>query len=225
LPPAPPPPSGPASRPAPTASPTNACIPWTYAAFLQCFEDNSGSLDVDACLECYNAYYDLIADDTTCGELTALVCNQIEACASSCGTCASFIEMFEACNWDSDCFTGCTSTSVDPCEPELDELADCVDALGAGVESCYSCLADFIPDYNVTCEEGVRLVCSAMDACPDCGNCQAEYVALQNCFNKGDEERCPSYSCPDAAPTGAPSLQLSPTPANGTRRSSVTHAG
>jgi hypothetical protein len=40
-----------------------------------------------------------------------------------------------------------------------------------------------------------------MDACPECGSCETEYLAITNCRNIG---QCATITCPTAAPVAAP---------------------
>jgi hypothetical protein len=103
-------PPTPTTAPAgPTPAPTTACIPEAQSALGVCLAD--ANLDGQACVDCYNAFRDRLTGTTTCGELTSLVCGQIDACTGSCGTCGPALAAFETCNYGSACFLGCSYSS------------------------------------------------------------------------------------------------------------------
>jgi hypothetical protein len=237
----------------PTPAPTDACLPENQAAINQCFTDNS--IDGQACVDCHNAYIDMLPSDLstmTCDELSTLICNQIDTCASTCGTCGSSLEAFETCKWSSisNCYVSCSPTPTTPsfptspvapapspsapslpttpspptsteCDTEKSAFVSCVTSTGDAT-ACQGCLDTYGGSTTITtCDEAQAFTCGLEAACPECGTCEAENVAVTDCLNAG---LCNAVDCtsptpsspvappptPTASESGPPSLVPSP---------------
>jgi hypothetical protein len=218
--------AGPA--PAPTSRPpaANASCGSEIAAWAGCIEDNN--LDGAACADCHERYTTFaFVIPPTCGQLTSTICDWIDTCEYACGeTCGPFIEAFETCHWGSDCFFGCpysavptaansTSPAAQPptipsaetfppavapalaaasaaCGDAASAFATCAGTSGEGEAVCLSCISDYVPALIDSCTESELWTCSAMEGCPVCGNCEAEFLAMTNCGNQG---LCATITC------------------------------
>lgn len=163
--------------------------------------------DGQTCSSCHNSYFDLVSAETTCDELTTLICRYVVACTGVCGICGSYLELYETCRWGSDCFGTCSDsaptspiapspapapTAAGPaadqsgpaCQDELDTFGECIASTG-NVTLCGECLeAHLGPPAIVPCDQILAETCESQAACPECGTCQDEQVAYANCRNE-----------------------------------------
>jgi hypothetical protein len=80
-----------------------------------------------------------------------------------------------------------------PCPDEFDVYWSCVAAFTGGSSSeCRTCRNDHFNVTINTCQDSQIRTCALDDACPMCGPCEDQQVALVNCLN-GDG--CESFNC------------------------------
>lgn len=84
------------------------------------------------------------------------------------------------------------------CDDAASTFAVCTSTSGQGEVACLSCVDNYVPATVETCIESELYTCSAMEACPECGNCEAEFTAMVSCDNQG---YCGTITCSAAAPT------------------------
>lgn len=188
----------------PTPAPTEMCTP-ALAELVDCLEGD-GHVE-DDCLVCIEEASRFVMNETTCGELTALVCKAIDGCTGACGTCGPSYATFKACLWGPECFGACPSApSVTPaptprsataslgptnyvalCASEFSTLEECasIQTDPDAVWQCQSCVY-FVYHALVrnatrpapTCVEIKNVVCSAMSVGGECG-CQECYDEIR----------------------------------------------
>jgi hypothetical protein len=78
-------------------------------------------------------------------------------------------------------------------------FAACVNTSGEGEAPCLRCIQDYVPAFIGTCSQSELYTCSAIEACPACGNCQAEFATMSNC---GNRNVCDTITCDDSGGPG-----------------------
>jgi hypothetical protein len=84
------------------------------------------------------------------------------------------------------------SPTLDECDDTASAFATCSNTSGEGNAACLSCIIGYVPATIDTCAESELYTCSAMEACPECGKCLAEFAAVANCRNRG---LCDTITC------------------------------
>jgi hypothetical protein len=106
------------------------------------------------------------------------------------------------------CQIECTRSPTSPpkCREEEAAFESCVQTTG-NLTACQSCMDAHVPDSYPTCAERDYYECGLTQACPECGACQDDRIALASCRDDGT---CGPVSCSD--PTQLPTLTEFPTP-------------
>jgi hypothetical protein len=86
------------------------------------------------------------------------------------------------------------------CPDETAALASCVSGTGDAA-GCGLCLERYMGfSDSRTCEGALEVTCRIETACPECGTCQSEFLALLQCSNDGLCGDDAPLECPPAAP-------------------------
>jgi hypothetical protein len=172
----------------PTAAPTNNCSK-VANDFLACANG--------PCTACRES---LIGDGVgSCADIENRTCNIAEFCPD-CAPCRSLLIDSNNCLNEGVCAeiacepAGPTQAPTPyPCPDEYDAYWSCVAEFTGGSSS--ECRACRIQHFNVTintCQDSQIRTCALDDACPMCGPCEDQQLALVNCLN-GDG--CESFNC------------------------------
>lgn len=204
----------------------------TVDAFYACATTNGQG--VAACNGCLAGYLPESGQIGSCAESELYTCYAMDACPE-CGNCTTETVAWANCLNQGQCHP-ITCSAAAPASPPtpapssrggsaapavaLSVSAACQDTAGAfaacasaseggNVAACLRCLTNYVPaNTTTTCQEVEMYTCSSTDACSECGNCEAEIVAIVDCAGRGlcDPINCNAEAPPVAAPTStAPS--------------------